>query len=53
MHDELLTSTRRLIADCPCEIGCPSCVGPIGSIGPLAKTAALRIMDLLLEVAAV
>jgi DEAD/DEAH box helicase domain-containing protein len=53
MHDELLTSTRRLIADCPCEIGCPSCVGPVGSIGPLAKTAALRILDLLVEVAAV
>jgi DEAD/DEAH box helicase domain-containing protein len=53
MHDELLTSTRRLIADCPCEIGCPSCVGPIGSIGPLAKTAAQRIIDLLVEVAAV
>jgi DEAD/DEAH box helicase domain-containing protein len=53
MHDELLTSTRRLIADCPCEIGCPSCVGPVGSIGPLAKTAALRILDVLVEVAVV
>jgi DEAD/DEAH box helicase domain-containing protein len=53
MHDELLTSTRRLITDCPCEIGCPSCVGPVGSIGPLAKTAALRILDLLVEVAVV
>jgi DEAD/DEAH box helicase domain-containing protein len=53
MHDELLTSTRRLIAECPCEIGCPSCVGPIGSIGPLAKTAALRILDGVLEVAVV
>jgi DEAD/DEAH box helicase domain-containing protein len=53
MHDELLTSTRRLIAECPCEIGCPSCVGPVGSIGPLAKTAALRILDLVLEVALV
>jgi DEAD/DEAH box helicase domain-containing protein len=53
MHDELLTSTRLLIAECPCEIGCPSCVGPIGSIGPLAKTAALRILDVVLEVAVV
>jgi DEAD/DEAH box helicase domain-containing protein len=53
MHDELLTGTRRLIEDCPCEIGCPSCVGPIGSIGPLAKTAALRILDLVHEVAVV
>jgi DEAD/DEAH box helicase domain-containing protein len=49
MHDELMRSTRHLIADCPCENGCPGCVGPIGNTGPLAKAAALRIFDLLLE----
>jgi len=48
MHEELLTATERLIADCPCESGCPGCVGPIGNTGPLAKTAALRILGLLL-----
>jgi DEAD/DEAH box helicase domain-containing protein len=25
--EELLRATLRLIEDCPCEIGCPSCVG--------------------------
>ena len=25
--DDLLRSTLRMIEDCPCEIGCPSCVG--------------------------
>jgi DEAD/DEAH box helicase domain-containing protein len=49
MHDELLANTHRLIAECPCESGCPGCVGPIGNTGPLAKSAALRILDLLLE----
>ena len=49
MHGELLEATRRLIAECPCENGCPGCVGPIGNTGPLAKSAALRILDLLLE----
>jgi DEAD/DEAH box helicase domain-containing protein len=49
MHDELARSTRHLIADCECESGCPGCVGPVGNTGPLAKTAALRILDLLLE----
>ena len=39
--------TRQLIADCECEHGCPGCVGPIGNTGPLAKAAALRILDLL------
>jgi DEAD/DEAH box helicase domain-containing protein len=49
MHDELVRSTRHLIADCQCESGCPGCVGPIGNTGPMAKAAALRILDLLLE----
>jgi DEAD/DEAH box helicase domain-containing protein len=48
MHHELLEATRRLIAECDCENGCPGCVGPIGNTGPLAKPAALRILDLLL-----
>jgi DEAD/DEAH box helicase domain-containing protein len=48
MHHELLSGTRRLIADCECENGCPGCVGPIGDTGPLAKTAALRILELLI-----
>ena len=48
MHRELLTGTRRLIAECGCENGCPGCVGPMGNTGPLAKAAALRILDLLL-----
>jgi DEAD/DEAH box helicase domain-containing protein len=47
MHDELLAKTRTLIADCPCENGCPGCVGPVGNTGPMAKAAAQRILDLL------
>ena len=49
MHLELLEGTRRLISDCECENGCPGCVGPIGNTGPLAKSAALRILGLLLN----
>jgi DEAD/DEAH box helicase domain-containing protein len=48
MHHELLIATRRLIAECECESGCPGCVGPVGNTGPLAKAAALRILDLML-----
>jgi DEAD/DEAH box helicase domain-containing protein len=47
LHDELLGATRRLIDECPCDSGCPGCVGPVGNTGPLAKAAALRILDLL------
>ncbi|HEX7088125.1 MAG TPA: DEAD/DEAH box helicase [Vicinamibacterales bacterium] len=45
MHDELVARTRELIAGCPCEHGCPGCVGPIGEIGPAAKPVALLILD--------
>jgi DEAD/DEAH box helicase domain-containing protein len=47
MHDELLARTQELIGGCECEHGCPTCVGPIGNTGPLAKVVALRILDLL------
>jgi DEAD/DEAH box helicase domain-containing protein len=48
MHHELLEGAERLIAECPCDNGCPGCVGPIGDTGPLAKVAALRILGLIL-----
>ena len=34
MHGALLARTRQLIDGCPCESGCPSCVGPEGGTGP-------------------
>ena len=48
MHGLLLDRTRDLIAGCPCESGCPSCVGPEGNTGPHAKRVALHILDSLL-----
>jgi DEAD/DEAH box helicase domain-containing protein len=47
MDRELRERTRELIAACECQHGCPGCVGPIGNTGPLAKTVALRILDLI------
>jgi len=41
----LLRQTRDLIAACPCEKGCPSCVGPEGDQGERGKEAALAILD--------
>ncbi len=49
LHRDLLEKTRDLIAGCPCESGCPSCVGPEGHTGPFAKTVASRILELLLD----
>jgi DEAD/DEAH box helicase domain-containing protein len=43
-HSSLLAKARELIAACPCENGCPSCVGPVGERGERAKEAALEIL---------
>jgi len=43
--DLLLRRTRELISACPCETGCPSCVGPSGEKSERAKEAALAILD--------
>jgi DEAD/DEAH box helicase domain-containing protein len=47
MHRKLIERTRELIDGCACDHGCPSCVGPLGDIGPQAKIVALRILDLI------
>jgi DEAD/DEAH box helicase domain-containing protein len=47
MHDALIAQTRELIDGCPCDSGCPSCVGPEGATGPLAKAVASRLLLLL------
>jgi DEAD/DEAH box helicase domain-containing protein len=49
MHDALLADTRRLIAGCPCDHGCPTCVGPAGESGARAKAVSLAILNRLLD----
>jgi DEAD/DEAH box helicase domain-containing protein len=47
--DLLLRRTRELIGACPCEAGCPSCVGPAGEKSERTKEVALAILDKLCE----
>ncbi len=44
-HELLIHKTRELIQACPCEAGCPSCVGPAGDLAPRAKDAAVAILE--------
>ena len=41
----LLRETLGLIERCPCQAGCPSCVGPAGEIGRHGKAAAVAILQ--------
>ena len=44
LSETLLENTYKLISDCPCPAGCPSCVGPAGEIGEKGKAVALEIL---------
>jgi DEAD/DEAH box helicase domain-containing protein len=50
MHRELLDRTRELIDGCPCQSGCPSCVGPEGATGPRAKAVASQLLGRLASI---
>ncbi|MBQ4639254.1 MAG: DEAD/DEAH box helicase [Clostridia bacterium] len=49
MRRTLLTHALTLVNDCPCEGGCPSCVGPVGEIGSRGKQMAKAILEALLK----
>jgi DEAD/DEAH box helicase domain-containing protein len=44
-HPQLLRAARELARGCPCESGCPSCVGPAEEMGGDPKQAALTLLD--------
>ena len=45
VHELLLQKTRELISGCPCDNGCPSCVGPAGMKTERTKEAARAILS--------
>ena len=49
LHDRLLARTRELVGQCPCDTGCPACVGPVGLTGPQAKQVAMALLDRLVS----
>ncbi len=42
---ELLAHAERLLTECECEAGCPSCVGPPNEVGDKAKIIALELLS--------
>jgi DEAD/DEAH box helicase domain-containing protein len=49
MGEEMVQNARRLISACPCDCGCPSCVGPSGEVGERGKEVALEILQRLVQ----
>jgi len=47
IHDELLLRGYELVAECPCQDGCPSCIGPAGEQGEGGKPESLAILSVL------
>ncbi len=47
LHDDLLARALELVEECPCEDGCPSCVGPAGENGVGGKLETLAILKAL------
>ena len=44
MRDLLLQRALQVAADCGCEHGCPSCVGPVGEVGEDGKQTAMQLL---------
>lgn len=47
LHGELVSRARELVTACPCEDGCPACVGPAGENGLGGKQETLALLRLL------
>jgi DEAD/DEAH box helicase domain-containing protein len=44
LHRELLEDAAQLVRDCPCDAGCPSCIGPLHLVEG-AKDSCLRLLS--------
>ncbi|MGG3575028.1 DEAD/DEAH box helicase [Bacillus gobiensis] len=42
--DRIIAESHRLVAECPCQTGCPSCIG-VDSGGQKAKELVLRLLN--------
>ncbi|TLM98582.1 DUF1998 domain-containing protein, partial [bacterium] len=49
MHDKLLSEALQLVDHCPCQDGCPSCVGPAGENGAGGKKEAMALLQVMVH----
>jgi DEAD/DEAH box helicase domain-containing protein len=41
---QLASAALDVVANCPCQSGCPGCVGPVEEVGPLGKETARNVL---------
>ena len=49
LHEELIAQAYDMVANCECEDGCPSCVGPIGEEASGGKKETLAMLKLMMN----
>jgi DEAD/DEAH box helicase domain-containing protein len=49
VFDELLRASHDLVTNCGCQVGCPSCVGPVEGLEAETKEKTLRLVEVLLD----
>jgi DEAD/DEAH box helicase domain-containing protein len=49
IYEDVFQATRRVITECRCSEGCPSCIGPIQHNGDPGKLTALQLLGVILK----
>lgn len=49
-HDRLIWRALSILSNCPCQTGCPSCVGPAEEVGSDGKQFASQLLRGVLEI---
>lgn len=49
VYHDIFLAARKVIEQCPCSGGCPSCVGPAHQVGDRGKVHALQLLEAFLR----
>lgn len=49
IYEDVFQAARRVITECHCSEGCPSCIGPIQHNGDPGKMSALQLLGVILK----
>ncbi len=49
IYNDIMKAVRKVITDCRCAEGCPSCVGPARQEGEEGKQPALQLLEVILK----